>query len=414
VHGGGSLTVAGVDGRAPRTPGRQIETEIESVLAERTGRACVFMPSGRLGLHLAFRLLLSPGDRVLMSPLEDDTVFFGALAAGLRPVMAPISTADGNMEPEAVPPATWERLNAVLTANVYGLPDRVMDIRVRCEERKIPLIEDVAHALQTDVEGRPVGTFGTASVFSLSKHLPGRGGVLALADASSRAAAVRLLDELTADKPKRRRGADVAKTGVRGALGAIRLMPAVDRARQRRRTGNVDGWRIPLQASRLAKALSDGGGLDAFDGWMRTAYADYRMAQRTSSLKRTLAGLRDLARDRQSRIEGVARLQQLDAVAARVREMPPQPLLRVPLLIERRDTVARELQRRRIKIYFVYDPPLDEYSGPEFTDPSCAPEAAGWWSRHVLPIDPRDAERVVNLVRTKEISLTPASQPMGG
>ena len=32
-----------------------------------------------------------------MSPLEDDTVFFGALAAGLRPVMAPVSTHDGNI-----------------------------------------------------------------------------------------------------------------------------------------------------------------------------------------------------------------------------------------------------------------------------------------------------------------------------
>ena len=33
-----------------------------------------------------------------MSPLEDDTVFFGALAAGLRPVMAPISADDGNID----------------------------------------------------------------------------------------------------------------------------------------------------------------------------------------------------------------------------------------------------------------------------------------------------------------------------
>ena len=70
----------------------RLEREIEAVLEARTGRECVFMPSGRFAIHLAFRLLLSPGDRILMSPLEDDTVFFGALAAGLRPVMAPVST----------------------------------------------------------------------------------------------------------------------------------------------------------------------------------------------------------------------------------------------------------------------------------------------------------------------------------
>ena len=67
----------------------------------------MFMPSGRFAIHLAFRLLMSPGDRILMSPLEDDTVFFGALAAGLRPVMAPVSTDDGNVCFEAVEDATW-------------------------------------------------------------------------------------------------------------------------------------------------------------------------------------------------------------------------------------------------------------------------------------------------------------------
>jgi hypothetical protein len=52
------------------------------------------------------QLLLSPGDRILMSPLEDDTVFFGALAAGLRPVMAPVSTYDGNMRIDAIDDVT--------------------------------------------------------------------------------------------------------------------------------------------------------------------------------------------------------------------------------------------------------------------------------------------------------------------
>ena len=88
---------------------------------------CVFMPSGRFAIHLAFRLLLSPGDRILMSPLEDDTVFFGALAAGLRPVMAPVSADDGNMRIEAMDDATWSTISAVLTGNTYGLPDRVVE-----------------------------------------------------------------------------------------------------------------------------------------------------------------------------------------------------------------------------------------------------------------------------------------------
>jgi len=88
----------------------QIERDIEAVLEARIGRECVFMPSGRFAIHLAFQLLLSPGDRILMSPLEDDTVFFGALAAGLRPVMAPMSAHDGNIRIDAIDDETWSTL----------------------------------------------------------------------------------------------------------------------------------------------------------------------------------------------------------------------------------------------------------------------------------------------------------------
>ena len=55
----------------PRRSSERLEAEIEQVVTARTGRPCPFMPSGRLGLHLAFRALLAPGDRILMSPLED-------------------------------------------------------------------------------------------------------------------------------------------------------------------------------------------------------------------------------------------------------------------------------------------------------------------------------------------------------
>ena len=178
-----------------------LEREIEAALASRTGRECVFMPSGRFATYVAFRLLLSSGDRVLMSPLEDDTVFIGALVAGLRPVIAPVSTRDGNICTDAVTNATWSSISAVLTSNTYGLPDRVVELKSRCDRLGIPLIEDAAHAIESEVDGRPVGSFGAVSIFSLSKHFPGRGGVLSLGRDISRADVARLQRELMAPKP---------------------------------------------------------------------------------------------------------------------------------------------------------------------------------------------------------------------
>ena len=390
-----------------------LEREIEAALASRTGRECVFMPSGRFATYVAFRLLLSSGDRVLMSPLEDDTVFIGALAAGLRPVMAPVSTHDGNICTEAVTNATWSSISAVLTSNIYGLPDRVAELKSRCDRLGIPLIEDAAHAIETEVDGRPVGSFGAVSIFSLSKHFPGRGGVLSLGRDISRADVARLQRELMAPKPLGRQVVDHARAAARASLDALHLRRVVQRARQAMRPVGPVAWRVPLRAPQLKLALA-ANDLGQFDQWMQTAYADYRMRQGSSGLKRSLAGLRDVERDREERVAGVLRLRELDAVAPAVREGAPVPLLRVPLLIENRDAVAIEMRRRRINVYFVYAPPLDDYSGSEFSEQSPAPEAARWWAAHVLPIDPRDAERVRDLLAKNQIRLTASMPPAAG
>jgi hypothetical protein len=388
----------------------QLEREIEAALASRTGRECLFMPSGRFAMHVAFRLLLSPGDRVLMSPLEDDTVFIGALAAGLRPVMAPVSTHDGNICPEAVTDATWSSIAAVLTANTYGLPDRVVELKTRCDRLEIPLIEDAAHAIETEVDGLPVGSFGTVSIFSLSKHFPGRGGVLSLGRDIDCSEAVRLQRELMTPKPLDRRAADHARSAARASLDALRLRRALQRARHATHPVRPVAWRVPLRAPQLKIALS-GNDLGQFDQWMQTAYPDYRMQQGSGGLKRSLTGLRDLAGDREARTAGVLRLRELDAVAPAAREGAPLPLLRVPLLIEDRDAVAVQLRRHRINVYFIYAPPLDDYAGSAFSEPSPASEAARWWAAHVLPVDPHDAERVFDLLGKNHIRLTAAMPP---
>jgi len=388
----------------------QTERDIEALLEARIGRECVFMPSGRFAIHLAYQLLLSPGDRILMSPLEDDTVFFGAIAAGLWPVMAPVSAHDGNMRIDAIDDATWSTVSAVLTGNTYGLPDRVVELSAICGRLQIPLIEDAAHALETDIDGHPVGSFGAVSVFSLSKHFPGRGGVLAVDREVSREDVARLRDQFMLARPIGNGAVRLARSSARAQLETLHLTRGLDRARRLTRPVRTAPWRVPLRAPRLERARSSGD-LGQFDAWMETAYPDYRMRQRSGYLKRTLGCLRDLRRDREERIAGVLRLRALDAVAPAAREGDPLPLLRVPFLVEDRDAVALELRRRGINVFFVYAPPLDDYAGPEFCEPSPLPEAARWWAAHILPIDPHDTERVLDLVRKNQIRLTPAAPP---
>jgi hypothetical protein len=386
----------------------RLECAIEALMRQRTGRDCLFVPSGRMALYLAFRTWLSPGDRLLMSPLNDDVVFFTALAAGLHPVMAPLSADDGNIDPAAVPEATWARLGGVLTTNLYGLPDRLPELQARCATMGIPLIEDAAHAIATELDGRPVGTFGDAAAFSMSKHVAGAGGVLAFADGSHRAWLERLREQTTTARSLRQRAAELAKPAGRRVLRRVRLDRPARRARQRLGLAERTAHRMPLRPLALQAALDSGSDLDRLDPWVRVDLHDYRMRPRPVLLERTLDRLGTLASDRARRLEGVHALGALDA-AAPAAAAPPRPLFRVPLLVEERDALVGELADRGIDVGYIYDPPLDDYAGAAFAEPSPSPAVACWWASHVLPIDPLLARPVLDALRTMPTGLRPAA-----
>jgi DegT/DnrJ/EryC1/StrS aminotransferase family len=385
------------------------ERQIESEFHELTGRECLCVPSGRLALWLAMRCWLRPGDRLLMSPVTDDVVFFTALAAGLRPVMAPVSACDGNIDPRAVPDETWPRLGGVLTTNLYGLPDRVVDLRGRCARLGIPLLEDAAHAVQTEVDGQPIGTFGTASVFSLSKHVAARGGgILAFADSTRRPELELLRAQVTRPRGLRRQVLDVVLPPAEELVHALRLVRPVRHARRVLRLVERTAHRMPLRPHHLEAAIAAAPDLDRFDRWVRVDLHDYRMSPRSFQLRRVHNRLAAARGERARRIEGVRRLGALEAAAPAVRECAPRSLFRVPLLIEDRDRVVGELERHGIGTGYLYDPPLDDYAWP-FAEPSPAPMAARWWGEHVLPVDPLDAGRVLGAM--KGARLTPAIPP---
>jgi hypothetical protein len=61
---------------------------------------------------------------------------------------------------------------AVLAVHYFGFPQRMTELRAFCDARGLFLIEDCAHVLRGEVDGRPMGTIGDASVFSWRKFLP--------------------------------------------------------------------------------------------------------------------------------------------------------------------------------------------------------------------------------------------------
>jgi dTDP-4-amino-4,6-dideoxygalactose transaminase len=392
---------------------RVLEREVESFMARHTGRESLYMSSGRVALYCVLTVLFSPGDAILMSPVNDDVIFFVVLAAGLQPVAVPLSAADGNIDVNAISETTWSQARGVLTTNLYGFPDDVVALRRQCDVRGLQLVEDVAHAIEGEVDGRPLGTFGAAGAFSLSKHIDAyRGGVLTLADAKLRPEIERVRSMVMTERSAARRVKDRARPIARAGLQAVGVMAHIRRVREaaaakytERPTGD---HRMALHTEALRAAVARGGGLAAFDPWVRVDRHDYQVRPGKGDLKRMVERLRGMDADRERRIEGVERLRrELDCVTPRAASGPALPLFRLPLLVADREAAMARLAARGVLVRYIYDPPLDDYAGPEFMVPSPAPEAGRWWVRHALPIDPLKAEEALPVLR----ELLPAAPP---
>ncbi|MFD5628580.1 DegT/DnrJ/EryC1/StrS family aminotransferase [Streptomyces sp. NPDC127072] len=385
---------------------------LAETMSRRLGRECVYTPSARLALYLALRRWCAPGARVLMSPVNDDVILFVVLAAGLRPVQAPVSVWDGNIDPAAVPESTWRNVDAVLTTNLYGIPDRVVELRRRCDELGIPLFEDAAHAIGTRVDGQPIGTFGKAAAFSLSKHAASTaGGFLAVENAGVRRELETLRDELLAPRRLRDDLTATLRPLARSTVRTLHLVRPVWRTLQRLGLLERDAYRMPLHRPRLSARGLEPPSLDAYEPWVRVDLHGFR--SRHGALVRAQLELRMAALDTNltKRSAGVAHLSNTPWASPALRDrMPvddaPLPLFRAPLLVRDRDTLITRLIRHGVVTGYVYDPPLDDYAGPEFVEPSPSREAARWFASHVLPADPLLAQKLTKALTSEQT--TPA------
>ncbi|AQS68155.1 DegT/DnrJ/EryC1/StrS family aminotransferase [Streptomyces pactum] len=385
----------------------------------RLGRECVYVPSCRFGLYAALRHWCPPGGRVLMSPVNDDVIFFVVLAAGLRPVQAPLNPSDASIDIDAVPEETWSSLSAVLTTNLYGNPDPAPGLRARCDALGIPLFEDAAHAIGSEVGGRPVGAWGDASVFSLSKHVGAKaGGILAVADPGLREALEKACDDLLLPRSGRAELAYAVRPYAEAAVRGLRLRRAAWATMRLLGLMEREEIRMPLRPEELSRALASAPGLDAHDPWVRVDMHDYRLAAgrfRLGRIGRRLDRLDDVLAGCRAGTELLLSTRWAKPAAwegARSRSPgAAQPLFRVPLLVADRDAAVRALARRGIVVGYLYDPPLDDYAGTAFTDPSPSPEGARWFARHALPVDPLRARAAVAAL--EESAVRPAGAPEG-
>lgn len=138
-------------------------------VAELTGSThALCLPQARVGLYLALRCLIRPGQKVILPPYTLYDVVNMVICAGGRPVFADVEPESCHMDPKAIEGLIDRDTGAVIATHLNGLICNIKKITEICRARDIAVIEDAAQCFGGRVAERHVGTFGDVGVFSFS------------------------------------------------------------------------------------------------------------------------------------------------------------------------------------------------------------------------------------------------------
>jgi dTDP-4-amino-4,6-dideoxygalactose transaminase len=137
------------------------------------GASDIFLlSSGRAAMTIILRetAALSDGrDEVIVPAYTCYSVAASAVRAGLKVRPVDVDPATLDYRPEALERVVTDRVSAIVTANLYGIPNDLPRWETFARERSITLVDDAAQAMHARIDGRYAGTFGDAGIFSFDK-----------------------------------------------------------------------------------------------------------------------------------------------------------------------------------------------------------------------------------------------------
>jgi perosamine synthetase len=142
--------------------------------------------SGTAALHIAVLAAgIGPGDEVITSPITDIGTVIGVLYQQAVPVFADLGASTYNLDPADVERRITPKTKAIIAVHLFGNPCDLHALKAIADKHKLVLIEDSCQAWGAKFRGRPIGTVGDMTCFSLqnTKHITcGDGGVVGSSD----------------------------------------------------------------------------------------------------------------------------------------------------------------------------------------------------------------------------------------
>lgn len=124
---------------------------------------------------------LGAGDEVITTPMTFCATVNAIAHAGATPVLADIDRQTMNIDPAQVEARITSKTKAILPVHFAGRAANMDALTEIATRHKLKLIEDCAHAIETEYHGRKAGTFGDFGCFSFyaTKNVTtGEGGMV--------------------------------------------------------------------------------------------------------------------------------------------------------------------------------------------------------------------------------------------
>jgi dTDP-4-amino-4,6-dideoxygalactose transaminase len=219
---------------------------------------CVATCNGTAALTLCLAALgVGPGDEVIVPAISMIASGLAPLHNMAVPVFADIDPVTFNLDPESVRANITKRTAAIMPVHMHGQPCDMDGIAALAARHGLAVVEDGAQAQGATYHGRPVGSIGDMTAFSLqyTKTLPtcGEGGMLTTdnEDLATKARMTREFGEvIEPGKPRDYRSYRLGWNAKLSSVQAAFSLSQLDRfeAYARQRTANVTAFLDRLSA----------------------------------------------------------------------------------------------------------------------------------------------------------------------
>lgn len=138
--------------------------------------------------HMALELTLQAMDlkgEVITTPFTFASTTHAIVRNGLTPVFCDINEDDYTMDVTKIESLITDKTCAIVPVHVYGTPCDVDAIEAIAAKHNLKVIYDAAHAFGVELDGRGIGSYGAASMYSFHAtkvYNTIEGGAIATAD----------------------------------------------------------------------------------------------------------------------------------------------------------------------------------------------------------------------------------------